>query len=1105
MSKHFWMASALMPFLTLCAGEQTIAFAPETALSVNGVREIQPVTGMVCNGESRMKFIEESKVLNIPATRLYLWVAAPGGKLPLEKRVEALLAKRSPESIAEEFDRNLHVGRYRDGKAPTAQYWQLEQLGAWNAVKNVTLHLANFHPRSRADFQPYAEYYINCVREIRKRYPNLEINRLMIFNEPNYEFPRNWDKSLSEGVRLFLDGYNYVKKEVERKVSGLNVIGPGLASSATMSWTGWNSWTIPFLRTAGTATEFNQQIYTNRFNDLLAWDSMLQAASLAIRGKEMPTVTTECNVDLTIRDKKWQEHRFHVDRVRDEASLLFGMMRYPDIFRLKTYFLYLYTCDIRDLHYRQPDGTVRPAPVYYVYRLLNDLRGTRIYAVNDREDSPVECIASNDHGKVVIALFNRSDLPQTVKLKRLNGIDFSGIALEERLWYEKDSEHFRFEERRFAPRPAEFTLQPRELRKYTTVSGDKIRSGRRETEVYSKVYAQTIADKPLSVPLPVPAEDGSGYYRLRFAVYVDDVLNTDVVRWSFNGERFSSDFLFEKDNRQVQPILSVEKIIPRSRITRENVLKIQPIPGASLKLMSASLKFSPLLPGTPLIRRSAAGGIGESGYSVALLPPREFRPGVNRIGYAVSSTVKEKKTPVVEIKLPERWREISRTDREISIEIPASEYRGPKMLSAILKDVSGKTLASTRRGAVYRHTLSAAQGAIASDGSRGAFTSQIALANGEKFTTRLFAAWNPDRLMFRVDLSGRTVKIARNRNFFWNADSLELFFDFLNRKANVRDDSTAQLVVIPVSSDGRCEVMSFPCHKDGYPLASRRLNDVSALFRSVNGKTVFELSVPWKVLTEEMNASAVFKPAAGAVLGFDAALNGQDIFGSREKQYAVPAAWGNLKLEGPGAALPGEFLFSPGSERKRSVYLPGKKTAGWNVSGPGQELPAGRLLSVEQSVLKTSAPLPGNEMDLSVELAGFQAEKKEKPFACEVRIFLTPETLRGYVEPYIMKNVLWLWCFYSEKEGLNLSLMNGRQTLWSGTVAKLEFPLILRLSVNARGYRVGSSAELRTGNGTASGFLELPEAWKAPWNAGVKCLRGNQPGGVIVKSVRINE
>ena len=114
MSKHFWMASALMPFLSLCAGEQTIAFAPETALSVNGVREIQPVTGMVCNGESRMKFVEESRALNIPATRLYLWVAAPGGKLSLDQRVEALLAKRSPEAIAEEFDRNLHVGKYRD-------------------------------------------------------------------------------------------------------------------------------------------------------------------------------------------------------------------------------------------------------------------------------------------------------------------------------------------------------------------------------------------------------------------------------------------------------------------------------------------------------------------------------------------------------------------------------------------------------------------------------------------------------------------------------------------------------------------------------------------------------------------------------------------------------------------------------------------------------------------------------------------------------------------------------------------------------------------------------------------------------------------------------
>jgi len=625
-----------------------------------------------------------------------------------------------------------------------------------------------------------------------------------------------------------------------------------------------------------------------------------------------------------------------------------------------------------------------------------------------------------------------------------------------------------------------------------------------ETEVYSKVYAQTIADKPLSVPLPVPAGDGAGYFRLRFAVYVDDVLNTDVVHWSFNGERFSSEFLFEKENRQAQPILSVEKIIPRSRIARENVLKIEPVPGASLKLMSASLKFSPLLPGTPSIRRCATSGTGESGFSVALLPPSEFQPGLNRIGYTVSSTVREKKSPVLDIRLPDRWREISRTDREITVEIPSREYRGPKMLSAVLKDSSGKTVALTRRGAVYRHTLSAAPGTSV-DGTRGAFSSQIVLANGEKFATSLSASWNPDRLTFRVELSGRSVKIARNKNFFWNADSLELFFDFLNRKANVRDDSTAQLVMIPVSSDGKCEVMSFPYHKDGYPLASRRLTDVSASFRIVNGRTVFDLSVPWKVLTEGMNASVAFKPAEGTVLGFDAALNGQDIFGAREKQYAVPSAWGNLKLEPEGVALPGEFLFSPATERKHSVYLPGKTSAGWSVTGAGRDLSAGRLLSADQSVLKTSVPLPGNEMELAVELAGFQPEKKEKPFACEVRIFLTPDSLPGYVEPYIMKNVLWLWCFYSEKDGMNLSLMNGRQALWNGTVAGLKFPLTLRLSVNSRGYRIGSSSELRTGSGTPSGFLELSEAWKAPRNAGVKCLRGNQPGGVIVKSVRINE
>jgi len=141
--------------------------------------------------------------------------------------------------VPEFFDKALAIdpatGLPDPNKKPSPQFWQLEQLRAWNATKNVVLHFHQPHPATDEDFPAYLRYFRACIREVKKRYPDLGPLYVMAFNEPDLEYPRLWEKrNSSEAVAFFYSFFNYLQAGLKKEFPDVTLIGPGI--SGFMNW-----------------------------------------------------------------------------------------------------------------------------------------------------------------------------------------------------------------------------------------------------------------------------------------------------------------------------------------------------------------------------------------------------------------------------------------------------------------------------------------------------------------------------------------------------------------------------------------------------------------------------------------------------------------------------------------------------------------------------------------------------------------------------------------------------------------------------------------------------------------------------------------------------
>ncbi len=585
--------------------QATVTVAPDKEYAVNGVSDIQPIMSVVANGGSRGKHIAETRELNLPGTRLYLWVSEEGfwqqlpKTMPQEEKVARFLALDFDSIVPQWFDRGLKIeaatGRRKANVEPTSQFRQLELLEEWNAKKNIVLHLGQSHPRTSADFAPYGRYYRACLREIRKRFPDLNVRFVMLYNEPDYEYPRVWEKrTKSESIAFLYQFFTSLQADIHKEFPQITLIGPGIANFT--NWANRKDWTLPFLQQQPEAKYFNAQVYTDRFEDLLAWTSLLQADSLRLKGQRIPAVITEFNVDLSKPAEDWWQDKYHVRRVHNEAEVLFRMMERPDLFAFKSYFLYLWQGDFRWAQmWLQHDGKEESAPTYKLFHVLRYLRGKRVYSAVNRESSPIRTIAARNGSELIVALFNSDTNTQTIQLRcpLPQGKTVASLT-EEALFYQKSQEKFVSRVTPLSALPKSLRLLPGEVRtlRWKIFEGDTLKKWN-EQEYYAPETALSAQRGKGSVTLRARTVRKNEVVFLRTAIYLHDTQATQKMTWRLNGHAVEQRASLPTGYKKAQPILYIEKAVPANWVQSQNVLRFETQQDTPYRIMFASLIFRP--------------------------------------------------------------------------------------------------------------------------------------------------------------------------------------------------------------------------------------------------------------------------------------------------------------------------------------------------------------------------------------------------------------------------------------------------------------------------------------------------------------------------------
>ena len=151
------------------------------------------------------------------------------------------------------------------------------------------------------------------------------------------------------------------------------------------------------------------------------------------------------------------------------------------------------------------------------------------------------------------------------------------------------------------------------------------------------------------------------------------------------------------------------------------------------------------------------------------------------------------------------------------------------------------------------------------------------------------------------------------------------------------------------------------------------------------------------------------------------------------------------------------------------------------------------------ALLEQSLPMPqaNQTLDLSLKISGMTDASGGK-LNGSARIFLAPEPLPKFAEPYIMPNVLWLYLKYEDGLPKTLSLWRKANEKQMGTLlyqAKLDqrdFPLQLKLNLGKETYRLKFNNELSSSQGSRSGRHGLDsQKWNGKLRFGMRVVNEN--------------
>lgn len=1160
----------------------TVTFAPMVDYAVNGVSEIQAVAGVVVNGESRMRHVEETRALNLPAIRLYIWfgvdwwqarlkeksLVSTGADLRGKELVKEWCELDFDKLVKDQLDATLRTDPKTGLRNPAdpsgeycSQFWQLEQLEAWKARKNVILHLTQPHPRGPEDFAAYGRYYRACVREIKRRFPDLDVRYVMISNEPDYEYPRAWDdRNIEQSVRMFYDFFKELQADIHKEFPEVTLLGPGI--SQFMTWDKWKYWTVSFLEQAPEARYFNDQSYASRIEYQLAWTAMLQSASLRIKGRLTPVVISETCCIPFPPAKDYSAHEWHIERHLLESDTFFRMMEHPDQFAIKTYFYYHYLGDWVDVWHKSADGTMTPTPLYWLFWILRDLRGTRVYCDIDHEEAKtVRSIAARNGDDLVVALFNSGKTARAVKLQAIwpQGMMAPSIVAES-LKYDPLKKKFVVNTTPYPRIPDRLTLAPGEVKKLRwTLSPAKMPKPTRveEREFYASGEAFEVRKETVTQTIKAGSVSPSMYTLFRAAFYVDDPLAIDRLRWKINGHAFSRPFVLAAGER---PILYVEMAIPNEWADGKTILEFQPVADAVYRVMFASLVRRPIVEGAPKFERAAGDDSVPAELTLGL--PSTVTAGTAELSITLANSGEKALNGALSLQLPEGWTAgtIPATletpahgtvNEKVVLTIPDGQLRGDRLITATLTPRDAPPVIA-RRGASLQPLLVADHAGTppSIDGDLKEWNGHWIVMRHDgpdiptPYTSRAAFKWDANAFYCALEIKGRALMPVPEGQAPWLMDVYELFFDYLNSKATIRTEQFMQAIAVAKDlKKGGPNCWTGGNDPYGSHMANQYPDSFKVAVRETKDGFILEGAFDWKALTDNrwVPVSARFRPKAGQTVGFEAALANRSIVGGVGKPYSDPSKWGVLRLDKPGESM---------SVVTEITQVPVKSSVDDAVSaesGKAAEAPLGIIFDENSTddddwimpqglnfrpdgsfalpnkgggtTIMLKHPVEGllseAGMNLTVTLTGFELEIPDagavgKTLATSARVFFTPASPTGYVEPYIMKDVLCVYVFYNQLKPTEIALYSKRQEgdgmgkrLWAGNLENGQFPVRITLTLDARNYRIALDKPVTTVDGVIAGPHGLDaETWKGPAWFGFKAVTG-EPGYALIKRVAL--
>ncbi|MCY3022105.1 MAG: hypothetical protein NTW87_24095 [Planctomycetota bacterium] len=1153
-------AIGLVVLLTgaLCAGEAVrVDCCPGVEYGVCGKADITAATGLVVNGSARDGWVKELREINLPATRCYVWAFGefmdrqPRGRPYLEK-LEEFFKTDFDKEIPLLFDRHLGIdsktGKRISNAGMDPQFWQLEQLVTWGATKNTVLQFCQPHPRTEKDFEPMARGYRACLREIKKRYPALGREYVMIFNEPDFEYPRAWDgRNREESLKFFAAFYNYMRKSIKEEFPETELIGPGIAGF--LGFAGYDLWLKDWLKYVPDSKFINAQPYCSRFIDLAAWTSLVEAESLRQNKQRVGLIITEHNTDIHGVTGNWWEHKYHVKRIHDEADIFFGIFRHPEMFAIKNYFL-MYTFNCHDIVFRH-DNKIELAPSYHLFWILRDLRGRRVYAdVSRDEDRFVRAVASRNGQDVVLALFNDSKERRDAALNVVWPKSMAAPAgTVEYLRYNSETEHFDvgFDEALNAPT---LSFAPNEIKKvrWTVPNGtgnqqqtEATRGATEslgktlldEEEFYADHHAIYVGAEPLKCRFGGHALRANETAFLRCAVNVDDMLTTERIAWMFNGHEMC--FPVNADTGQ---LLYVDVPLPREWMRDDNAIVFAANAEAPYRVAFASLVYRPVPQGVqPMAARLAESFLPPPRLQLVL--PVSVTPGVMDATLSIPNKTKGDLAGALTYQAAPGWRFVDPPAQAavkpgetakvaLRLEVPVGQVRGVQYVEAVFAPEGAEKM-KARRGTVYYPPVTAfyaaeppkLDGDLSDWKAQPVTMSHPAANNVPPYETSLFLMWDERNLYAALEVKGRKlIEFAAGREDFWTADTLEMFLDFNAAKSGSRDEHTMQAWSIfrNAGKGGTVTHGKMAADPNGILFPQPAPTTWRGAVRETDTGFVFEAAYDWAGLSQQEKITSVnaFVPKPDQTIGFDAALLNRNISAGPGRNHASPAWWGILRLAKPGTPVPAQPLTAVVAERPGAIVFAPDRRNGWRLP-PGARIDERgiHLGNHPQHTMWTLNPTPDffndEGMTISFTLNGAKKlDPKAKPgYMMDLRPFLSPCSLKEHLEPYVVSECV---CFYlrHSTEGIAIDVQQksggggfGRG-LWGGHIATADLPVTIKLWLNKTDYRLTFDKQLKTLGGSVSGHHQIDQAkWKTPAHFIMKGIWGDDNSEAEVQRMEV--